>query len=84
MKLSLTQGNTNLAKFLPLRCGLCNKVVREKSWEEHLESKEHKFRVVELMRIIVDNSKKYGHPFIVDATNDVRANVDKPETVEFT
>lgn len=67
----------------PLRCGLCNKVVREKTWKEHLESKEHKFRMQELMQAIVKNQKKYEHPFIHDATKKVRENVDKPERVLF-
>jgi len=66
-----------------LCCGLCNRCVIEKTWKEHLESKEHKFRVQELMRIIVDNTKKYGYPDIVEATKDVSKKADAPEVVSF-
>jgi hypothetical protein len=35
------------------------------------------------MRIIVDNTKKYGYPDIVEATKDVRKKADAPEVVSF-
>lgn len=69
-------------KFLPLRCGLCNMVVRG-TWEKHLESKEHKFRVQQLVKKMYENQHKWGTAFIVDATKEVRETVNAPEVVTF-
>jgi hypothetical protein len=57
--------------------------VKEKSWEEHLESREHQFRLEMIADLVKENKEKYGHPFLVDATKEVRKSANASEKVDF-
>ena len=69
-----------------MRCGLCNCVVKEKTWEEHMESKEHKFRLEMLKDEIEKKRKLYNNDELLWGGKEietVRNGANAQETVEF-
>lgn len=74
-------------KFLPMRCGLCDRVVREKSWEGHIKSKEHLFRLNLLKDEIEKKRKTYHNDELRWGDHEVMAvrnGANNPIKVEFT
>lgn len=72
-----------------LRCGLCGKVVREKTWEEHTQSDEHQWRLGMLQDVVREHDAKYPKfvrtfPFGRDEVNEVRKRATSKEVVSFT
>ena len=71
-----------------LRCGLCNRCVLEKTWEEHKKSKEHQWRLRELEQIVEVKKKRFkikdeNYHWGADDVKEVRAKADAPESVHF-
>ena len=66
-----------------LRCGLCNRVVKEKTWKEHTQSKEHQYRLSLLSQFLEESRKKFGVEDLVINTKRVRQEIDAPERVQF-
>jgi len=83
----LTQQQIHDLKSTPLRCGLCNRVVREKTWEEHMESKEHQFRLELLKDKLEEKRKRYNNDELLwggKEVEEVRKGADAPMEVNFT
>lgn len=66
-----------------LRCGLCNRVVKEKTWEEHTKSKEHLYRLQLWNQFRAESREKFGIEDLSENAKRVRQEIDAPERVQF-